>query len=160
MEQYYIDIADIRIVLTIFDDGTIYPLTIVTDRFGGAYTGGKYLAFPLDSYSKLVTDNFEEDGAILIDKESPLLPQRIYGVGDTPNEALDDLKKLAREGGYYKPPFEYFKISENQNNMDNQNQNIIQGPCTSSRRYLANLGIGNTWLFTPGLPPSKYKETR
>lgn len=103
MEQYYIDIADIRIVLTIFDDDTIYPLTIVTDRFGGTYTGGKYLAFPLDSYSKLVTDNYEEDGAILIDKESPSLPQRIYGVGDTPNEALDDLKKLAREGGYYKP---------------------------------------------------------
>ena len=41
-----------------------------------------------------------------------------------------------------------------------ENQNIIQGPCTLSRSYLVNLGIGNTWLFTPGFPPSKYKETR
>ena len=41
-----------------------------------------------------------------------------------------------------------------------ENQNIIQGQGTLSRSYLSNLGIGNTWLFTPGLPPSKYKETR
>ena len=41
-----------------------------------------------------------------------------------------------------------------------ENQNIIQGQGTLSRSYLSNLGIGNTWLFTPGFPPSKYKETR
>lgn len=43
-----------------------------------------------------------------------------------------------------------------------ENQNIIQGQGTLSRSYLQNLGINNTWLFTPGLPPSKYKykETR
>jgi len=106
MEKYYIYVEGYYIELTIFDDGIIYPLTIVTDRFGGAYTGGKYLAFPLDNYCKFVTDNYEEDGSILIDKEDPSIPQRIYGVGDTPNEALEDLKKLAREGGYYKPVIE------------------------------------------------------
>lgn len=103
MEKYYIYVASNYIELTIIDDDIIYPLTIVTDRYCGAYTGGKYLAFPLDNYCKFVTDNYEEDGSILIDKESPSLPQRIYGVGETPNEALDDLKKLVREGGYYKP---------------------------------------------------------
>lgn len=102
MEKYYIYVASNYIELTIIDDDIIYPLTIVTDRYCGAYTGGKYLAFPLYNFCNLVTDDFD-DNTILIDKESPFFPQRFYGVGDTPNEALDDLKKLAREGGYYKP---------------------------------------------------------
>ena len=51
----------------------IYPLTVVSDRYTGTYSGGEYTAWNLYDYFRTTRD--------------------IYGRGDTPNEAAIDLSK-------------------------------------------------------------------
>lgn len=65
----------------------LYPTTIVCDRYSGAYSHGKWLAFPYDWWDV----PSEVEGG---DTECWLFWQDyngIVGKGDTPQSALEDL---------------------------------------------------------------------
>lgn len=65
-----------------------YPLTIVSDRYNGGYSKGKYIAFPLEPWeinwsvngNDIECMNYWNDFAGII------------GKGNTPDEAFEDLK--------------------------------------------------------------------
>lgn len=63
----------------------IYPCVIFADRYGGIYSGGKWVAL----YRKDIPKQcFGDDGTNLTfwaDYNEP------YGIGDSPNEALENL---------------------------------------------------------------------
>ena len=71
----------------------IYPLTIVSDRYDGTYSGGKYLA--LNSWPEDVSEDIHgsdlecRDFWIKVSKN----PKFIVGKGETVQEAYDDLKE-------------------------------------------------------------------
>ena len=63
----------------------IYPLTIFKDRYGGTYSGGRWIAFNLDHVP---------NGALGGDFASSQFfsnTTHIFGVGDTPDNAICDL---------------------------------------------------------------------
>lgn len=63
-----------------------YPLTIVADRYGGTYTGGKWLAFACN-YNEIDRRVNGDD----LDEQEGF--RQTYGKGNTPEEAVADLKK-------------------------------------------------------------------
>lgn len=65
-----------------------YPLTIITDRYGGVYSGGEYLAFP--NYYHDIPSNGPEgcDGDCIYFWSSY---DGFCGLGVTPQEAYNDL---------------------------------------------------------------------
>ena len=67
----------------------IYPITIIKDRYNGAYSHGQWTAWPLDIYQiPWAQDSSDSDCANFWDGyDKPV------GKGDTPNEALEDLEK-------------------------------------------------------------------
>ena len=71
----------------------IYPLTIICDRYGGVYSGGRYLAFNLD-YDEIPSaingDDMECYGYWLEN-------QLIVGKGRYIEEAVDDLYNQLEE---------------------------------------------------------------
>lgn len=74
----------------------IYPLTIVKDRFNGTYSGGKFVAWncqpcsiPSDTYSRKVCGFWETIHSFEDDTETPY---PTYGVGNTIEEAIENLK--------------------------------------------------------------------
>ena len=71
----------------------IYPLTIITDRYDGTYSGSKVLAFNMDYY-ELPEDI---DGDDVTCAEFFHKTQIVYGKGDTPLEAYRDL--ILKSGG-------------------------------------------------------------
>lgn len=81
----------------------IYPLTIIMSRYGGTYSGGKYVAFNETNDSGTLDDAIGDDcscAGFFSDIENPIkninniFGEKIYcGRGDTPNEALEDLAK-------------------------------------------------------------------
>lgn len=86
----YIDKEDKHFIQCFLDSE--YPLTIISDRYSGAYSQGKFLAFPME-YDDI------PQGPCLSDipcgefwSKEDTLPYFI-GKGDTIQEAIDDLKK-------------------------------------------------------------------
>ncbi len=76
---------------------TPYPLCIVKDRYGGAYSGASFLAFNKDAsnVADLPINAGDLDCEIFWDnrdKEYPL-EDYVIGKGNTPDEALWDLVK-------------------------------------------------------------------
>jgi hypothetical protein len=67
----------------------IYPLTIIRDRYQGAYSGGLYTAFNLEC-SEVPQETSAEDSECFNYWESTT---DIYGLGQTPDEAMLDLAK-------------------------------------------------------------------
>lgn len=71
----------------------IYPLTIVADRYGGVYSGGKYTAWYCDA-DEVPKDIFQSD--VLCDEcwtklyEQSPMP---FGVGETIDEAVRNLNE-------------------------------------------------------------------
>lgn len=68
----------------------IYPLTIIADRYNGAYSDGVYLAFnlyPCDIPMDIFDGDMEADW--FWQNESD---KYIIGKGNTPMDAFDDLK--------------------------------------------------------------------
>ncbi len=69
--------------------GYEWPVTILADRYGGTYSGGAFLAFPV-MYQEV------PEGAMGGDIECHEFfldaDRRTYGTGRTPDEALADLK--------------------------------------------------------------------
>lgn len=64
-----------------------YPITVVADRYGGTYTGGKWLAFPL-SPEDVPRESSGPDREQMIFLESYHEP---YGIGPTPDAAVNQL---------------------------------------------------------------------
>lgn len=64
-----------------------YPLTIISDRYNGSYSEGKFLAFPLsfNKIDKAVNGNDIDCVCFWIDY------QGFVGRGNTPNEAYENL---------------------------------------------------------------------
>lgn len=68
----------------------IHPLTIITDRYGGCYSGGKYLAFNIEPWQvPKAVDGSDIDCADFWDNASK---EYVIGKGDTIQEAVNDLK--------------------------------------------------------------------
>ena len=71
----------------------IYPLTVIRDRYNGSYSGGKYVAFNLES-PDIPKEIFEDDSAaIKFWKHCKI----IVGVGGNPDSAIKDLIKNLRK---------------------------------------------------------------
>ena len=68
----------------------IYPLTIVQDRYGGAYSGGKYTAWHLD-FEEIPEEINSED---TICHDFWVENEIIVGKGNTPLEAVEKLREL------------------------------------------------------------------
>jgi len=69
---------------------SIYPLTIVCDRYNGTYSGGKYLAFGLDHWDlpeEIGGGDPVEDYFFNVQGHE----KYVIGKGETPQEALRDL---------------------------------------------------------------------
>ena len=68
----------------------VYPVTIIVDRYGGCYSGGKYLAFNLEPWDlpRSVSWGGDVDCAEFWADEAP---KYVIGKGNTPNEAYRDL---------------------------------------------------------------------
>lgn len=68
----------------------IYPLTIISDRYTGSYSGGNFLAFYMDHWNIP-----EEIGGGDSDEihfwEHPDTKKLLIGKGDTPQAAAEDL---------------------------------------------------------------------
>lgn len=78
---------------------TIYPLTIVKDRYTGAYSGGEYTAWEL--YSDEVPAEIHADDVVCMRFwGSPITQKYIpVGRGATPEDAVKDLaNRLKGEG--------------------------------------------------------------
>lgn len=71
-----------------------YPLTIIADRYGGAYSGGKYLAWALDHWN-VPFDASDGDRDCMLFWAENTIP---VGRGDTPNEAMEDLIRRLETG--------------------------------------------------------------
>lgn len=69
----------------------IYPLTVISDRYGGTYSGGNYTAWNEDHYN--VPDNIAGDDMTCFDFwENVPSRFRAIGKGDTPEAAIVDLR--------------------------------------------------------------------
>ncbi len=75
-----------------FKADDVYPLTIVSDRYSGTYSGGKYTAWNLRSAPDEV---WYDDVTCATFFSSTDIP---YGVGNTPEEAVEDLKGKLKGG--------------------------------------------------------------
>lgn len=67
----------------------IYPLTIINDRYTGTYSGGIFTAWNMDYY-EIPTDPDEDDVTCMLFWAKTDI---IVGRGETPQEAVDDLKR-------------------------------------------------------------------
>lgn len=68
----------------------IWPVTIAADRYGGAYSGGSWLAFPL--HPSAVPDG-PFGGDVVANRWWAELRDMPVGRGDTPDQAYDDLAR-------------------------------------------------------------------
>ena len=67
--------------------GYPYPLTIVSDRYSGVYSGGDFTAWNLDA-DEVPEQIYSDDSSCLYFFEHTNIP---YGRGGSPNEAIADL---------------------------------------------------------------------
>lgn len=70
----------------------IYPLVVVLDRYNGTYSGGKWTAWNLN-YVPWKIDADDTECADFFSKNTI-----VYGRGETPQEAIDDLKMILNCG--------------------------------------------------------------
>lgn len=68
----------------------IYPVTIMKSRYGGSYSGGRWIAFNLDI---IPSDAYGED----IPCSEFFNNYKDYGKGETPDEAYKDLQKILKK---------------------------------------------------------------
>ena len=70
---------------------SLYPLTIVEDRYTGVYSGGIYTAWHLAPYER--PEEIDADDVTCYDFWINKSKGYLVGVGDTIKEAIEDLKK-------------------------------------------------------------------
>ncbi len=84
-----------------FKNNIITPLYIIRDRYNGAYSGGKYLAFNLTSYgvSRLPIDAGDCECNAFWEGRDPDYDVNDYiiGKGNTPEEAYEDLVRKLKK---------------------------------------------------------------
>jgi len=70
----------------------MYPLTIVMDRYTGVYSGGKFTAWNLD-LDEVPEEICQDDDSASEFFDDVRYGRRhlIYGIGETPDEAVVDL---------------------------------------------------------------------
>ena len=71
----------------------IYPVTITTDRYNGAYSGGRWLAWNLYE-TELPESPYDQD---IPCREFWSTFVGVVGIGNTPNDAYEDLKNKLQE---------------------------------------------------------------
>ena len=72
----------------------VYPLTILRDRYGGAYSGGAYLAW--NRHPDELPSGFDADDLDCLDFwATNVIP---VGFGATPNDAVIDLERRLANG--------------------------------------------------------------
>ena len=76
--------------------GQEYPCTIVKDRYGGSYSGGKWTAWPLDA-EDVPRETEMGDRACEMWWSAARESRVDVGVGVTPDEAFADLLRHMRE---------------------------------------------------------------
>lgn len=73
----------------------IYPVTIIYDRYGGVYSGGRWVAFNL--YYDDIPGAVSGDDISCHEFWSEFKNRHgVAGRGDTPDEALEDLRSRRR----------------------------------------------------------------
>lgn len=74
-----------------FNIDNLYPLTIVMDRYSGTYSGGEYTAWNMEPVYVPI-EIYEGDVECADFFQNKTNDEKIiFGVGNTPNEAIDDL---------------------------------------------------------------------
>lgn len=76
--------------------GHLYPVTIVLDRYGGTYSGGKWLAIQDYQMPEEIGSSDPDEMLFWRSHKDEKLP---IGRGETPDEALKDLMIKAQK--YY-----------------------------------------------------------
>ena len=71
----------------------IYPMTLVCDRYGGTYSGGRYTAWMCDPWDVPIEIE-ESDGPCALFWDSYTFP---VGKGDSPLQAMEDLRVKINE---------------------------------------------------------------
>ena len=75
-----------------------YPLTIIADRYGGCYTGGKFLAFPW--YAHEIPPESQGDDVTINEWWSTTNGTQFVGRGENPHDAyLDMMKRIIGASG-------------------------------------------------------------
>lgn len=74
----------------------IYPLTITSDRYGGAYSGGEYIAWNLYAF-EVPEDPFLDDVTCMEFWYSN--DEKNCAVGETIEEAVENLRKKMENKG-------------------------------------------------------------
>jgi len=74
----------------------LYPVTIVEDRYGGTYSGARWLAFLVSASEEIPEGAFGGDVPTAAFWSGA--GDRLIGRGRTPNGALDDLRRRLRAG--------------------------------------------------------------
>jgi hypothetical protein len=74
----------------------LYPLTVIADRYSGAYSGGEYVAFPLDFDEIDLAVNADDVACATFWTEEQV---QAVDLGESPEAAFQDLtEKMGREG--------------------------------------------------------------
>lgn len=73
----------------------LYPLTVTADRYGGAYSGGAYLAWPLEPSDVPGEPDCGDLTCGSFWDENTMIP---VGRGDSPNKAVEDLLRRIKAG--------------------------------------------------------------
>ncbi len=74
----------------------MYPVTIIMDRYHGAYSGGAWLAFDLDSDSLPSYGSGGDTDEMNFWCDANKAEHYLIGRGETPNEALEDLERRVK----------------------------------------------------------------
>jgi hypothetical protein len=85
-----------KIELESLAKGELYPVTIVMDRYGGVYSNAKWLAIQCDN-TQVPDEIWSDDGDEMNFWRSHKDSELPIGKGETPNEALEDLKIKAKK---------------------------------------------------------------
>jgi len=80
--------SDLKGILLFLEN--LYPLTIITDRYRGTYSGAQYLAFPL-LHTEVPPAVCGNDGDCLHFWQSEPNLNYFIGKGDTPHEAIANI---------------------------------------------------------------------
>jgi hypothetical protein len=78
----------------------LYPVTIITTRYGGTYEGGAWAAFPI--HPERVPDDAVANDVVCVNWWGEY--GHTVGVGATPDAALADLEGKIAAGQFFRAP--------------------------------------------------------
>ena len=76
----------------ILTDGSIWPLTVVADRYQGTYSGGKYVAMNVEPH-EFPEEPFDDDITASDFWDNIQKTKISIGYGKTPKKAIKDLRR-------------------------------------------------------------------